>query len=152
METYPSERRVALTPQNVALLIKKGVGKVFVERNAGAEAQFPDEQYEAAGATLVAREELFGSSQVLFKVRPPAAGLEIDSIKAGATLISFLYPVQNKSIVDALAQRNANLNVFAMDKIPRISRAQVFDVLSSMSNISGYKVKHKICFCYYFSD
>lgn len=129
LETYPDERRVALTPQNTALLLKKGVSKVLVETGAGAQAQFLDEQYKAAGATLVSREELYQSSQVLFKVRPPAPGPEIDGLKGGSTVISFLYPVQNKSIVDALAQRNAGLNVFAMDKIPRISRAQVFDAL-----------------------
>ena len=129
LETFPNERRVALTPQNTALLLKKGVSKVLVERNAGAAAQFLDEHYKAAGATLVSREELYTSSDVLFKVRPPSPGPEVDSLSKGTTLISFLYPVQNKSIVDALAARNAELNVFAMDKIPRISRAQVFDAL-----------------------
>jgi NAD(P) transhydrogenase len=111
------------------LLLKKGVSKVLVERNAGAAAQFLDEHYKAAGATLVSKEELYASSDVLFKVRPPTLGPEIDSPKKGSTLISFLYPVQNKPLVDALAARNAALNVFAMDKIPRISRAQVFDAL-----------------------
>lgn len=139
LETFPNERRVALTPQNTALLLKKGVAKVLVERNAGAQAQFLDEHYKDAGATLVSREELFESSHVLFKVRPPALGFEIDSLRASSTVISLLYPVQNKNIVDALAQRNSGLNVFAMDKIPRISRAQVFDALSSMANIAGYK-------------
>ena len=129
LEIFPNERRVALTPQNTALLLKKGVSKVLVERNAGAAAQFIDEHYKAAGATLVSREELYASSDVLFKVRPPTLGSEIDSLKKGSTLISFLYPVQNKPIVDALSARNAGLNVFAMDKIPRISRAQVFDAL-----------------------
>lgn len=129
LETFPNERRVALTPQNTVLLLKKGVSKVLVERNAGAAAQFPDEHYKAAGATLVSREELYASSDVLFKVRPPTLGSEIDNLRKGSTLISFLYPVQNKPIVDALATRNAELNVFAMDKIPRISRAQVFDAL-----------------------
>ena len=133
LETYPNERRVAITPQNTTLLLKKGVSKVLVEHDAGAAAQFLNEQYKAAGATLVSREELYQSSQVLFKVRPPSLGSEIDSLQGGSTLISFLYPVQNKSIVDALAQRNVNLNVFAMDKIPRISRAQVFDALRFIS-------------------
>ena len=158
LETFPDERRAALTPQNAALLLKKGVSKVLVERNAGAAAQFPDEHYKAAGATLVSKEEVYASSDVLFKVRPPTPGPEIDNLRKGSTLISFLYPVQNKPIVDALAARNAELNVFAMDKIPRISRAQVFDALrypssapapayagsdavlvSSMANIAGYK-------------
>jgi len=129
LETFPNERRVALTPQNTALLLKKGVSKVLVERNAGAAAQFIDEHYKAAGATLVSKEELYASSDVLFKVRPPTPGPEIDDLKKGSTLISFLYPVQNKPIVDALATRNGGLNVFAMDKIPRLSRAQVFDAL-----------------------
>ena len=111
------------------MLLKKGVSKVLVERNAGAAAQFLDEHYRAAGATLVSREDLYAGSDVLFKVRPPTPGPEIDNLKKGSTLISFLYPVQNKPIVDALAARNAELNVFAMDKIPRISRAQVFDAL-----------------------
>jgi len=129
LETFPDERRVALTPQNTVLLLKKGVSKVLVERNAGTAAQFLDEHFKAAGATLVSKEELYASSDVLFKVRPPTHGSEIDSLRKGSTLISFLYPVQNKPIVDALATRNAELNVFAMDKIPRISRAQVFDAL-----------------------
>ena len=129
LETFPNERRVALTPQNTALLLKKGVSKILVERNAGAAAQFLDEHYKAAGATLVSKEELYASSDVLFKVRPPTLGSEINNLRKGSTLISFLYPVQNKPIVDALAAKNAELNVFAMDKIPRISRAQVFDAL-----------------------
>ena len=111
------------------MLLKKGVSKVLVERNAGAAAQFLDEHYKTAGATLVSKEELYASTDVLFKVRPPIPGPEIDSLRKGSTLISFLYPVQNKPIVDALAAKNAELNVFAMDKIPRISRAQVFDAL-----------------------
>jgi NAD(P) transhydrogenase len=129
LETFPNEQRVALTPQNAALLLKKGVSKVLIERNAGAAAQFLDTHYKAAGATIVSKEELYASSDVLFKVRPPTLGSEIDGLRKGTTLVSFLYPVQNKPIVDALAARNAELNVFAMDKIPRISRAQVFDAL-----------------------
>jgi NAD(P) transhydrogenase len=111
------------------LLLKKGVSKILIERNAGAAAQFLDEHYKTAGATLVSREELYASSDVLFKVRPPTPGPETNNLKKGSTLISFLYPVQNKPIVDALAASNAGLNVFAMDKVPRISRAQVFDAL-----------------------
>ncbi|KAJ7632703.1 PNTB-domain-containing protein [Roridomyces roridus] len=138
-ETYPNEKRVALTPANAALLRKKGVGKVLVEQNAGAHAQFVDEQYTAAGATVVSRDELLNSADILLKVRPPLEGQEIQQIKPGSTLISFLYPAlpQNKAIVESLASRN--VNSFAMDLIPRISRAQVFDALSSMANIAGYK-------------
>ncbi|KAJ7774492.1 NAD(P) transhydrogenase beta subunit-domain-containing protein [Mycena maculata] len=135
-EIYPNERRVALTPQNAAVLRKKGFAKVLVEKNAGENAQFLDEQYTAAGATIASREEVF-ESDILLKVRPPLEGEESQRIKQGSTVISFLYPVQNKQIVNTLASRK--VNAFAMDLIPRISRAQVFDALSSMANIAGYK-------------
>jgi len=128
---------VALTPQNAALLLKKGFKEVLVERSAGAEAKFLDEQYTTAGAKLVSKEELFGASDILLKVRPPILGQEADSIKEGSTVVSFLYPAQNKPIVDVLSSRK--VNAFAMDMVPRISRAQVFDALSSMANIAGYK-------------
>ncbi|PCH38168.1 PNTB-domain-containing protein [Wolfiporia cocos MD-104 SS10] len=137
VEIYPNERRVAVTPQNVTVLLKKGFSKILVEKNAGAQAQFLDEHYRAAGATLVDRNDLFGSSDILLKVRPPVVGQEAEAVKEGGTVISFLYPNQNKAIVEALAARKAN--AFAMEMIPRISRAQVFDALSSMANIAGYK-------------
>ncbi|KAG5647228.1 hypothetical protein DXG03_000763 [Asterophora parasitica] len=128
---------IPLLPSNAALLLKKGFGKVLVERHAGAEAQFLDEQYASAGATLASREEVFGASDIMLKVRPPLHGQESDHVKEGSTIISFLYPAQNKMIVESLASRQ--VNIFAMDMIPRISRAQVFDALSSMANIAGYK-------------
>ncbi|KAF9454562.1 PNTB-domain-containing protein [Macrolepiota fuliginosa MF-IS2] len=136
-EIFPNERRVSLTPQNAALLRKKGFSQVLVEHNAGVEAQFLDEHYAAAGATLVPRDEIFKQSDILLKVRPPLNGQEAERIREGSTVISFLYPAQNKAIVDTLAGRKTS--VFAMDMIPRISRAQVFDALSSMANIAGYK-------------
>jgi H+-translocating NAD(P) transhydrogenase len=146
-EIFPNERRVALTPANAALLKKKGISKVLVERNAGVESQFLDEQYTAAGATLVSREELFASSDVMLKVRPPLLEEEAKHIREGSTVISFLYPSQNKPLVELLAKRRVTRSVaiysavcthlvlliyllsFAMDMIPRISRAQVFDAL-----------------------
>lgn len=144
-EIFPNERRVALTPQNVALLRKKGFSKVLVEENAGTEAQFLDEHYVTAGATLVSREQLLKETDILLKVRPPLRGQEDEQVKEGSTIISFLYPTQNKSIVEALASRNVNAFAvscrvicspcrathifFQMDMIPRISRAQVFDAL-----------------------
>ncbi|KAI9571350.1 NAD(P) transhydrogenase beta subunit-domain-containing protein [Boletus coccyginus] len=136
-ETYPNERRVSLTPQNVALLKKKGFGSVLVERNAGAAAQFLDGDYAKAGATLVSKEELYKKTDILLKVRPPSQDEEVTALKEGSTVISFLYPAQNKSLVEKLA--SFNVNAFAMDMIPRISRAQTFDALSSMANIAGYK-------------
>ncbi|EPQ58348.1 NAD P transhydrogenase [Gloeophyllum trabeum ATCC 11539] len=136
-EIYPNERRVSITPQNAALLLKKGFSKVLVERGAGIRAQFVDEQYAAAGATLVMRDDVLKASDILLKVRPPLLGKEAEHLREHSTIISFLYPAQNKDIVDVLAQRK--VNAFAMDMIPRISRAQGFDALSSMANIAGYK-------------
>ncbi|KAL2875296.1 hypothetical protein SGCOL_009459 [Colletotrichum sp. CLE4] len=136
-EIYLNERRVALTPQNVALLLKKGFAKVIVERGAGAEADFPDEAYDRAGATLVEHpQQVWSNADVVLKVRSPIPS-EIDLMKAHQTVISFLQPAQNKPLVDKLAAQKATS--FAMDLIPRISRAQVFDALSSMANIAGYK-------------
>jgi len=81
---------------------------VLVENNAGAQAQFLDEQYAAAGATLVSREELFRTSDIMLKVRPPLHGQEAEQIREGSTVISFLYPTQNKMIVDTLVSRKVN--------------------------------------------
>ncbi|EGE79484.2 NAD(P) transhydrogenase [Blastomyces gilchristii SLH14081] len=140
-ETFPNERRVALTPQNAALLLKKGFGRVLIERGAGAQAKFTDEAYEKAGATLVDRTAVWQDSDILLKVRAPllngSSNNEVAALREGSTLISFLYPAQNKELVNALAARR--VTSFAMDMIPRISRAQVFDALSSMANIAGYK-------------
>lgn len=139
-ESYPGERRVAITPQNVALLLKKGFSRVLIEQGAGVEAQFTDEAYEQAGAKTVDRRNVFSESDILLKVRSlsiDGKDAEVDAIREGATVISFLYPVQNKKVVDSIASRKAT--AFAMDMVPRISRAQVFDALSSMANIAGYK-------------
>jgi hypothetical protein len=138
-ETYPNERRVAVTPQNVALLLKKGFSRVLVERDAGHLAKFPDSAFSDAGATLVGPGTLWAESDILLKVRAPSltGNNEVARLKKGAVVISFLHPGQNKELVDALASRGAT--TFAMDMIPRISRAQVFDALSSMANIAGYK-------------
>ncbi|THH04603.1 hypothetical protein EW145_g5399 [Phellinidium pouzarii] len=140
LESYPNERRVAITPQNTALLLKKGFQRILVERGAGAEAQFTDDAYVQAGATLVERGVVWKDSDILLKVRAPSIDGpegEVHTLREGTTLISFLYPAQNKPVVHALAARKATS--FAMDMIPRISRAQVFDALSSMANIAGYK-------------
>lgn len=136
-EILPSERRVALTPQNVALLLKKGFGKVIVQQGAGAAAEFLDQDYETAGATLVdGASHVWRHSDIILKVRGPSSA-ETDEMKEGQTVISFLQPAQNKVLVEKIAAKKAT--AFAMDLIPRISRAQVFDALSSMANIAGYK-------------
>ncbi|EAW14827.1 putative nicotinamide nucleotide transhydrogenase [Aspergillus clavatus NRRL 1] len=139
-ETWPNERRVAVTPQNVTLLLKKGFSRVLVERGAGGQAQILDHAYEQAGATLVDRGALWSESNIVLKVRSPRQEGPIDEVEAlhqGSTVVSFLYPAQNKPLVEALASRG--VTSFAMDMIPRISRAQTFDALSSMANIAGYK-------------
>ncbi|KAJ5908605.1 hypothetical protein N7495_001287 [Penicillium taxi] len=139
-ETYQDERRVAITPQNVTLLLKKGFSRVLIERGAGDGALFLDDAFKKAGATIVDRDAVWSDSDIVLKVRPPTADgsvSEVNALRKGSTIISFLYPAQNKSIVDALAARG--VTSFAMDRIPRISRAQTFDALSSMANIAGYK-------------
>ena len=131
-ETYPDERRVALSPMGVRDLLKKGFGRVHVAAGAGAGASFPDEEYRAAGAEL---SNTIGAD-IIVKVRPPTTD-EAASLKSGSTLISFLYPAQNPQLVETLRERN--VTSFGMDCIPRISRAQVFDALSSMANTAGYR-------------
>ena len=136
-ESYPGERRVAITPQNVKLLLKKGFSRILIERGAGAEAQFTDEAYELAGAKTIDRRSVFSEADIMLKVRAlsiDGEDSEVDAIREGATVISFLYPMQNKQVVDRIASRKATS--FAMDMVPRISRAQVFDALRSVVHIS----------------
>ncbi|WP_233863548.1 Re/Si-specific NAD(P)(+) transhydrogenase subunit alpha [Paraburkholderia adhaesiva] len=135
-ETHPGERRVAATPQSIAELIKLGYA-VNVEAGAGALASFSDEAYTHAGAQIVAdAATLWASADVVTKVRPPSVD-EAGQLKPGATLISFVWPAQNAALLDVLATRSAN--VLAMDCVPRISRAQKLDALSSMANMAGYR-------------
>jgi NAD(P) transhydrogenase subunit alpha len=140
-EIRPDERRVAAAPSTVGRLVKAG-WTVLVETDAGAGSSYPDREYEAAGAQIVATAaEVWTSADVVAKVRPPelrADGTcEADGLRAGATLISFLFPAQNPELVARLAERKAH--VVAVDCIPRISRAQKVDALSSMANIAGYR-------------
>lgn len=133
-EILNNERRVAVTPAVAAALIKKGFS-INVEDGAGMGAKFRNEDYVSVGARVVDKNKAFGSD-IILKVRPPQQS-ELAGFREGSTLISFLYPAQNKSLVDELAKRR--VNAFAMDCIPRISRAQVFDALSSMANVAGYR-------------
>ena len=138
-ESFPNERRVAMTPANAALLLKKGFKAVLVQKGAGAEASFTDADYKKAGATLVdGAAEVFAKSDVVLKVRPPT-GDGVDSeaakVKEGATVISFLYPGVNKGAVEKLKERKATS--FGMELVPRISRAQVFDALRYVV-LAGY--------------
>ncbi len=141
-ECRPGERRVAVTPENVARLVKLGF-TVAVEHDAGAAASFGDDDYAAAGAEIITgTREIWQAGDIVLKVQPPAAhpviGVhEAELIREGGTLISFLYPGKNKEIIDLLAARKAT--AIAVDQIPRISRAQKMDALSSMANIAGYR-------------
>ncbi len=135
-ETRPDERRVAASPTTVARWIKAG-WEVVVERSAGDGASYPDQAYADAGASLAATAaEVWRDADVLLKVRPPTLD-EAALARAGQTVVSFLFPAQHPELVEALRDRGAT--VLAMDCIPRISRAQKVDALSSMANISGYR-------------
>jgi H+-translocating NAD(P) transhydrogenase subunit alpha len=134
-ETWPGERRVAASPQVVARWVKAG-WQVSLERGAGELASYPDAQYETAGATIVDRAAAWRDADIVLKLRPPAVE-EVAQLEEGGTLVSYLQPAQNTELVDALAKRK--VNALAMDQVPRISRAQKMDALSSMANISGYR-------------
>lgn len=134
-ENGRGEARVAVTPQSVAKLKKLGY-EVVVETRAGVLANFPNEFYEQAGARVVDRSELFEQAQIFLKVDPPTLE-EISDIPTGSTLISFLWPADNERQLQLLRRRD--ITAIAMDCVPRISRAQKLDALSSMANIAGYR-------------
>jgi len=135
-EKYAGEKRVATTPDVAAQLIKLGF-EVAVESNAGAAANYPDAAYRAAGCSVSADPgAVWNESDIILKVRGPEAE-EADRLKAGQTIISFLYPAQNPELLQKLTERG--VTALAMDSIPRISRAQKMDALSSMANIAGYR-------------
>jgi proton-translocating NAD(P)+ transhydrogenase subunit alpha len=133
-ETRPRETRVAATPATVTKLVDLGYD-VTVESGAGGASSFPDDAYAGAGATVGTADEAWHADVVL-RVNAPALE-EIGRLRDGATLISLLSPALNPDLVDALSGRP--ITVLAMDAVPRISRAQSLDVLSSMANIAGYR-------------
>ncbi|MBE5251677.1 Re/Si-specific NAD(P)(+) transhydrogenase subunit alpha [Mixta mediterraneensis] len=133
-ERLLNESRVAATPKTVEQLIKLGFS-VTIEHDAGKRASFEDESYVAAGATLADRQQVWQSAIVL-KVNAPDDE-EISLTREGSTLVSFIWPAQNPALLEKLAARN--VTVMAMDSVPRISRAQSLDALSSMANIAGYR-------------
>jgi NAD(P) transhydrogenase subunit alpha len=132
-ETAAGERRVALVPDLVAKLAKAGL-EVRVQSGAGADAGFPDAAYQDAGARL--GPDVFSEADILLKVQPPAVE-EVSRIKEGATLIGLLQPYSNAAGLRALAARK--VTAFAMELMPRITRAQSMDALSAMSTVAGYK-------------
>ncbi len=133
-ETAAGERRVALVPDALRRL---GEGfQVSVERGAGAEAGFPDEEYEAAGAVLLARDELYRDTDAVVRVGPPTPE-EAAELRTGTIVIGFLTPLSDQAGIDRLEARG--IVGFAMESIPRITRAQGMDALSSQSTVAGYK-------------
>src|ERR1700733_6201284 len=133
-ETAEGERRVALVPDVVRRLAGHGV-EVLVETGAGAGAMIPDSLYEDAGAKIATAAEVWGAP-VVVKVAPPSND-EIDTLKADSVLIAFLAPLSSRESTAGLAK--AKVTSFAMEAIPRISRAQAMDALSSQSNVTGYR-------------
>ncbi len=134
-ETRDGERRVAATPQLCAQWVKQG-HEVAVESGAGAAANYTDEVYQQSGATVGARSQVLGGSRIVLRVNPPSTA-EIADLPEGAALISLIYHRSSAELVAALNARKAS--VFSLDAIPRISRAQSMDVLSSQANLAGYK-------------
>ncbi len=135
-EIYEGECRVAATPDTAKKLQKLGF-QVLIESGAGLKADFPDETYLAAGCEIAPdAKTLWEKAEIILKVRQPSDE-ETDFLTEGKTLISFVYPAQNKELLERFARRKAT--VLAMDSIPRISRAQKMDALSSMANIAGYR-------------
>jgi len=132
-ETRAGETRVAATPETVKKLAAKN--EVRIQQGAGAGANLPDRDFEAAGAKLVASAAEAFDADIVLKVRAPQEN-ELASLKSGATLIGLLEPF-NAAAIEALAKRG--VTAFAMEAMPRISRAQPMDVLSSQANIAGYK-------------
>ncbi len=135
-ETAPRERRVALVPESCKKLIQAGY-QVSVEAGAGEASGYPDDAYRAAGAAVEASgDALLGAAELVLRVNPPAAG-EVTRMRPGAILVGSLMPLRNLEVVPALAA--ARITAFSTDAIPRTTRAQAMDTLSSMANIAGYK-------------
>lgn len=135
-ERRPGEARVAATPETVKRLIKEGFA-VQVEAGAGLAAHFADAAYEAAGATLVTANAGWPGADLVLKVGPPEGPDEVEALRQGAALVGFLAPHQNLSMVGRLAERG--VSALAMELVPRITRAQKMDALSSQASIAGYK-------------
>ncbi len=135
-EVFPGENRVAMTPDSAIQLVKLG-HSACIQSGAGIKAGFADALYTAAGVTVLpTAAEVIAAADVIVKVRGPEAA-ELATLAEGQTLVSFFWPAQNPELLDAAAKKN--LTVVAMDMVPRISRAQKMDALSSMANIAGYR-------------
>ncbi|MBX2984659.1 MAG: Re/Si-specific NAD(P)(+) transhydrogenase subunit alpha [Bacteroidia bacterium] len=130
------ESRVAATPKTVKRLMKQGFD-VYIEKGAGLKSNFSDQEFEESGAHIVnTAKEIYAESDIVLKVLEPTA-TEVSQMKEGLVLLSYLWPARNQDLLQKLADQK--VNAVAMDAIPRISRAQKMDVLSSMANIAGYR-------------
>jgi NAD(P) transhydrogenase subunit alpha len=141
-ESWPGERRVALVPGALALVIKAGQ-QVLVEAGAGAEAGFVDEAYVEKGASIAAsRAAVFQRADVVLRVRigpsgHPTTAADLEALRPGQSIIAFLDPLSDYALIRQLAERQ--ISAFSMELMPRITRAQSMDALSSMATIGGYK-------------
>jgi len=141
-ENFPGEKRVAATPEAVKKIVDLGF-EVSVEQNAGIEAGISDNDYLEVGAVIVSETtDLWEQADILLKVQPPIYGIdatknELQQLKSGQTVIGLLYPSENTSLLSEFAEKG--INAVAIDTVPRISRAQKLDALSSMANIGGYR-------------
>jgi NAD(P) transhydrogenase subunit alpha len=152
-EIYPNERRVAATPETVQKIRKLGFD-VVVEAGAGDASNFADSVYVSAGAVVMPADKpdaVWTMADVVLKVRQPmfrpgTAVHESDLMRPGAALISFIWPAQNKELIERMAARK--ITVLAMDAVPRITRAQRMDALSAMANIAGYRAVIEAASCF----
>ncbi len=134
-ETKIKEKRVAISPEIANDLIKKGF-KVQIEKDAGLASFYKNESYTDIGASMVSYEEVYKHADVILKVNAPLVS-EIAWMKKESVLISFIYALSNPNIIEAAIQ--SGITIFSMDAVPRISRAQKMDALSSQANLAGYK-------------
>ena len=135
-EVHSGERRVALTPETAARIAKLG-HELLVQSGAGSDADFSDEAYREAGVEVLdSAEELYRRAELVMKVRAPTEE-ELGHFREGQILVSFIWPGQNESLMESLKAKG--VTALAMDSVPRISRAQKLDALSSMANIAGYR-------------
>lgn len=136
LKEAPGEQRVALAPDAVAGLLKNGLQTILVEQGAGDRAFFKDADYTAQGAQVVDREAVLQQSQVLLSIQPPA-DTTLARLSAGQVLIGQFNPLTRTDLIEVLLERKAT--AFSLDMVPRSSRAQAMDVLSSMATVAGYK-------------
>ncbi len=134
-ESFKGEKRVALTPESAKHIQKLG-HELRIQAGAGKLAEFADADYKEAGVQVVKGDAIWANTDIVMKVRAVTSE-EADKMSAGTTVISFFWPAQNEELLNELADKK--LNVIAMDSVPRLSRSQKMDALSSMANIAGYR-------------